>query len=260
MLRAASVAAAAVLALAACSTKHVSLMGEYRFRDTAEENYQAGVELLQSSSFPEAQKFFEHVRTRFPFSRYAALADLRLADLKFAQQSWAEAAEAYAQFAQLRPTHEEVDYAEFRHALSYLRDGPSDFALFPPPHEKDQRQVQRAATAFASFLEKHPDSKYAPEARQRLAGANAQLAAHEWYVAEYYFKRKRWPGAAARYETLVDKYPGSRHEPEALLKLAQAALHMDEKHRARSALQRLVVKHPDDPRRGRAEGMLAGLR
>jgi len=259
-MRRPALALAALLALSACKTKHVSFTGEVKFAATAEENYKAGVELIEDKSYPEAQKFLEYVKTKYPFSKYAALAELRLADAKFAQQLYPEAVEAYLQFVQLHPTHEEVDYAEFRAGLAHNRDAPSDFVLFPPAHEKDQRQLERAAAVLSKFLEKHPKSKYADEARKILASAQAKLAEHEWYVAEYYFKRKRWAGAADRYEALVEKYPGTRREPEALLKLAQAAIHLDEKHRARTALQKLIVKHPEDPRRVEAEKRLAQLR
>jgi outer membrane protein assembly factor BamD len=252
-------AAALLATLAACS-KHVSFSGEAKLRPTAEENYQAGLELLKEESWPDAQKFFEYVRTKFPFTKYAALSDLRVADAKFGQEQYAEAADAYAQFIQLHPSHPDVDYAAFRIGEAHLRDAPSDFALFPPSHEKDQRQVKKAADAFRRFLEQHPDSKLAPQAKKHLAEAEGRLAAHEWYVAEYYFKHRRWAGAAGRYETLVERYPGSRNEPEALLKLARAYVELEEKHRARTALQKLIVKHPEDRRRPEAERLLASLR
>jgi outer membrane protein assembly factor BamD len=255
-----ALALAALVALSACKTKHVSFTGEIRFKPSAEENYQAGVELIQDKSYPESEKFFEYVKTKFPFSKYAALSELRLADAKFAQDRFPEAVEAYEQFVKLHPTHEDVDYARFRAGLAHFKDSPSNFVLFPPAHEKDQRQLEKAAAALTLFLEKHPNSRYAPEGRKVLTQANARLAEHEWYVAEYYFKRKRWAGAAGRYEALVDKFPGTPHEAEALLKLAQAALALDEKHRARTALQRLIVKHPQDPRRAEAEKRLAELR
>ncbi len=255
-----AVLVAALFAAAACSSKHVTLGGQIKTRPTAEENYATGVELAKKQSWPEAQQFFEYVKTKFPFSKEAALADLRIADLKFSQHLWAEAVEAYGKFVQLHPSHEEVDYAEFRMAESFFRDAPGEFVLFPPAHEKDQRQTERAAAGLAGFLEKHPSSKHVPQAKKLLAEASARLARREWYVAEFYFKRKRWAGAAGRYEALVDKYPGSANEVEALMKLAQAAVHLDEKHRARTALQKLIVRHPEDPRRGEAEKLLAGLR
>ncbi len=253
-------ALAAVLALAACSTKYVSLGGDVKYKDSAEGNYDAGVELLKHDSFPEAAKFFEYVKTKYPFSKYAALCDLRLADAKFDQSAWVEAAEAYSQFVQLHPTHEEVDYAEYRVGLSYFKDAPSDFVLFPPAFEKDLHQLVKAKAALEKFLKDRPASKLAPDAKKILAEAQGRLAAHEWYVGEYYFKHQRWAGAAGRYQGLVEKFPGSKHESEALLRLARSYLAMDEKHRARSALQKLVVEHPQDPRRKEAEGLLAQLR
>ncbi len=58
----------------------------------------------------------------------------------------------------------------------------------------------------------------------------------------------------------MDKYPGSPHESEALMKLAHAYIAMNEKFRARTALQKLIVKHPDDHRRAEAEKLRASLR
>jgi outer membrane protein assembly factor BamD len=253
--------AAALLSLSACGGKHVSFSGTAKFGASAEEDYQAGVELMKDGAYQDAQKFFENVKKKYPFStRWVALSDLRLADLKFDQKLWVEAIEAYRDFVRLHPNHEDVDYAEYRVGMAQLEDAPGDFALFPPAYEKDQRQVQAAATTLRSFLEKHPDSKYAPDAKKLLGNAEGRLAAHEWYVAEFYYKRQKWAGAAGRYQALVDRYPGSRHEPEALLKLADACLRLDEKHRARTALQKLIVSHPQDPHRAEAEQLLAKLR
>ncbi len=258
MLR--TVALASLLALVACGSKHVTFTGKLKYGDTPEANYEAGVDELKGGNYSEAVKFFEYVKTKYPFSKYAPLSELRLADLKFKQDRFTEAADAYQQFVTLHPAHEEVDYADFRVGLSYLKDAPGEFALFPPSYEKDQRQVEKAAKALRHFVETRSDSKYLPEAKKLLADAEGRLAAHEWYVGEYYYKRGRWAGAAGRYEALVDKYPGSRHEPDALMKLAHAYVEMDEKHRARTALQRLIVKHPDDRRRPEAEKLLASLR
>jgi outer membrane protein assembly factor BamD len=250
----------ALAALAGCASKNVTFTGQLKYKQSAEENYQAALEETKDENWVEAVKFFEYVKTKYPYSKYAALSELRLADLKYDQGRYVEAAEAYQQFVQLRPTHEDVEYAQYRVGLSYLKDAPSDFALFPPSHEKDQRQVEKAVTALRDFVQTHPDSKHLPEAKKHLSDAEARLAAHEWYVAEFYYKRSRWAGAAGRYETLVERYPGSRYEPDALWKLAHAYQALDEKYRARTALQKLIAKHPQDSRRVEAEKLLAELR
>ena len=252
--------AAAVVFLAGCPSKHTTLSGQLKYGKSAEENYENGLDELKSGHEVEGVRFFEHVRLKYPFSKFATLAELRLADAKFDQERYLEAAEAYAQFVQLHPTHEEVEYAEFRAGLAHLKEAPADFVLFPAAYERDQRQVQKAAESLATFVGTHPKSKYHEEATKLLADARGRLAAHEWYAAEFYWKRSRWAGAAQRYEALVERFPGAAQEPEALLKLAQACVKMDEKHRARTALQKLIVKHPQDPLRPQAEKLLAALR
>jgi outer membrane protein assembly factor BamD len=250
----------AAAALLACGTSRVSLSGDLRYGKSAEENYNAGVAEAKDGNHAEAIKFFEHVRTKFPFSKYAALSELRLADVKFDEGRWAEAAEAYKEFVKLRPSHEQADEAAYKVGLAYWKDAPSTFKLFPPSHGKDQQAVRDAVTALQNFPEKYPQSKHRAEAEKILAQARGRLAEHEWYVAEFYAKRGHWAGAAGRLETLTKKYPNSSHDVDALLRLAEAYEKLDEKFRAQQALQQLIVKHPQSPRRADAERLLARLR
>jgi outer membrane protein assembly factor BamD len=260
-MRTAATALALAGALAAgCGSSRVSVTGEVRYGKTAEENYQAGVEEMRSESWAEATKFLEHVRTKYPFSRYAALAELRLADIKVEQDRLLEAAEAYASFVRMHPTHEEADYAAFREARVLFQDAPTDFLLFPPAHERELKGLRDAAARLEAFPRKYPESKHRPEAEKLLREAQGRLAEHEWYAAEFYAKRGHWAGAAGRYETLVRAYPGSKREAEALWRMADAYEQLMDRFKARQALQRLIATHPEDPRRPQAEQRLAALR
>jgi outer membrane protein assembly factor BamD len=246
-----------VLLLAlACS--HVA--GEVTYGRSAEEDYRSGEKALEDRAFLSATRYFEHVRNKYPFSRYAALAELRVADVKFEEEQWTQAAEAYQAFVRLHPSHDQVDYAAFRAGLAYWRDGPSQFALFPATYERDQTAVRDALKALRGFAKKYPESKYRPEAEEIVARATEQLADHEWYASEFYAKRKHWGAVALRLETFVKEFPGSPREPEALLRLARAYVNLDERYRAQQALQQLIVKHPQDARRAEAESLLASLR
>ena len=244
----------------ACASSRVTLTGELKYGKSGEEDYQAGQEELKERNYVEATKFFEHVRTKYPFSKYAALADLRIADARFDQGHYLEAAEAYQQFVKLHPTHEQADYAAYRVGFSHFKDAPGDFLLFPPTYEKDQVQVRDAAKSLAEFVRSYPDSRYRPEAEKLLAQTRARLAEHEWYVADFYAKRHHLAGAAGRLETLLREYPGSPHEPAALFQLAEIYIKLDERYRAQQKLQELIVKYPQDARHAQAEGLLASLR
>jgi len=252
--------ALAVLPLLACATSHVSATGEVKYGQTPEEDYQAGLEEIGLSEWGVAQKLLEHVRTKYPFSKYAALAELRLADAKFKQERYLEAAEAYEGFVKLHPTHEEADTAAFRVVLSHFKNSPTDFFVLPSSIEKDQKELKASAESAKAFLKARPGTKHQAEAEQILEETQGRLAAHEWYVAEFYYKRAHWAGAAGRLETIVKEYPGTRREPEALLLLARCYLAQQEGFRAQQALQKFLARHPEDARRPEAEALLAGLR
>ncbi len=250
----------ALVPLLACSSSRVSFTGEIKYAKTAEENYEAGVDEMKHENWVEAHKFYEHVRTKYPFSKYAALSELRQADAKFQQNRLGEAADAYTAFVTAHPIHEEADYAAFRAAKARSDDAPGEFILFPPTYEKDQKALRAATELLVAFLKDRPGATQIPEARAMLAVAQKRLADHEAYVAEFYWKRERWAGAAMRYEGLVRDYPGAPQEPLALLRMGQAYARLDEKFRAQQALQKLIARHPLDPRRAEAEKLLGQLR
>ena len=247
---------AALLASSACAKKAPAV----KYESQAEQEYMTGVAFLDERDFADAQKVLERVRTKYPYSKFGALAELRLADLRFAQQKFIEAAEAYSTFVKIHPSSPEVDYAAYRSALARWNDAPTDFFLFPPVYERDMAQLQKAADGLASFLEKFPNSKYAPDAREKLSKARDTLAARDWYAADFYQQREKWQGAALRYERILKDYPGSAREPEALWQLADCYVKLSERYKAQRTLQTLIITYPTSSKRGSAEKLLAELR
>ncbi len=249
-------ALAAVLLASACAKKAPKV----KYESQAEEDYTLGVAELEDRNWPDAQRMLERVRTKYPYSKYGTLAELRLADLRYDQGKFVESADAYSTFVKIHPSSPDVDYAAYRAALSRWNEAPSEFFLFPPVHERDLDQVAKAANGLAQFVEKYPTSKYAPDAREKLAKANGILAERDWYAFEFYKKRERWQGAAFRLEAMIKNYPGTPREPDALLELADVYVKLSERFKAQQALQQLIVKYPESKQRKSAEKLLAELR
>ena len=103
--------------------------GPLSYSSTARRNYDAGMRELDSENCLEAVRYFEHTKRRFPYSRYAALAELRMADCDYVQQKYVEAIAGYRQFIRFHPTHEDVPYATFRIALSNYRQVPTEWFI-----------------------------------------------------------------------------------------------------------------------------------
>lgn len=214
---------------------------------TAKQNYDKGLDELKDEDYSEAQKYFQFVRAKFPFSKYAALAELALADTSFARGNYTEAVDAYKQFIRLHPTHEKtVDgYAAFKVGECYFKDMPEDVWLLPPSYEKDQSSVSDALREIDDFTKKYPDSPYVKRALDLRREVLKQLVDHEVYVARFYLDRDHPKAAAMRIEGAIRRYPGSGREPELLVTLGQTYLHMGDPARARDTFQRVVHDYPE---------------
>jgi len=247
-------------ALPACHTKYTTLSGSLKLGSTPEENFERGVSELKDRNYAEALRFFEYVKAKYPFSAVSVLADLRLADVKFAQSQYLEAADDYERFAKDHPSSDQNDYAKYRAGLSHLKAGPGDFFMFPPVEEKDQHETEKAVAALREFVKTWPDSKYIEDGRKSLAHGEEILAKREMYAGDYYYKRKYWAGAAGRYKGLADEYPATSQAEPALVKLAKSYLQMNEKFHARQALQQLITRYPESRGRDDAEKLLESLR
>ncbi len=253
-----------VLALAAahlaCATKHTTATGTLRMGKTPEQNYQYGVDEMNAKNYAEASRFFELVKAKYPFSPVSMACDLRLADVKFLQERFPEAATAYEDFVRDHPSSADLEYAQFRAGVAHWKSVPPDFFLLPPIQEKDLSDADKAVVLLREFVKQHPGSKWLDDAKKYLGQAESLVARREMFVGDFYFKSEHWAGAAGRYRGLVDSYPDSKLAEPALLRLAESYAKMGENHQARQTLQRLITQHPRSHQRAEAEKLLESLR
>jgi len=222
---------------------------------TAKQNYEKGMVELKDENFPEAQKYFQFVKQKFPFSKFAVLAELAIADTQFARGNYTEAVDSYKTFIRLHPTHEKVEegYAAFKVGECYYKDMPDDIWLLPPSYEKDQSAVTDALRELDDFRKKYPDSKYQKDAEPLRKEVLKRLVDHEVYIARFYLNRDHTKAAANRLQGAIRKFPGSGREPELLFALGQTYLQMGDALRSRDTFARVVSEFPTAPQARRSE-------
>jgi outer membrane protein assembly factor BamD len=200
---------------------------------------------LKEENYGEASRYFSFVKQKFPFSKYAVLAELAMADTQFERGSYQEAIDAYKSFARLHPTHEKVEdgYVAFKIAEAYVKDMPEDWFLVPPPAEKDQSAVRDAYRELSDFLDKYPDSKYMTQARKFRLEVVGRLIDHELYVARFYLDQGFPKAAILRIDGALHRYPDSGREAELLLVLGQTQLEMGNPQGARQTFERVLREY-----------------
>jgi len=242
----------ATLVVAGCKT----ITTEVDFASDAKTNLARGNEALKNHSYAEAEKYFDYVRTKYPFIDASKEAELRLADVDFEREQFTEARDRYTNFAKLHPTHPKADYAAFRAAVCHYKQMPGDFFLIPPSYEKEQVAIRNTLTSMEEFVKNYPLSSYVPEAKKIINEVARRLAQHEMYVADFYQKRGRWAAVVGRLENVVNKYPGVGYDERALFRLHEAYLKVNNPERAQEVLKKIIERFPGTEAAERAKKML----
>ncbi len=231
------------------------------FQVSAERNYERGMESLDEERWEEAAAYFQFIGANFPYSRYAVLAELRLADAQLGAGENRTAIEGYRSFLTLHPTHEKArdGYVAYRMALAYAELLPGDWLLAPPSYERDLEPAVHAHRHLSRFVRQYDDSPYMDDARELLAKVNLHLARHEWYVANFYWDRGEPMGTVIRLRRLLERHAETELDGDALWLLGRAYVEVEMHDRARRTWQRLVDEHPDHDKVTAAQEELASL-
>ena len=228
----------------------------------AEKAYNRGLQERKDKNYLEAVRYFEYVRNNFPYSQFAGLSELAIADMSFDREDWSTAATQYLDFVKSHPSHPKADYAAFRAGLARWEDKPSDLWLLPPSSEKDQGPLRAALDALQRFVLSYPRSEYVPRARDLIADTRERLARHEQYVADFYWKRNAWKGAAGRLVGLADNYGdlrGGKVRTDSLWRAGEAYRNLKDTANERKVLQRLVQEAPNGEHARDAQARLRQL-
>lgn len=208
-----------LLALASCaSTPPVEM--DFADVPSAEELYREGLEHLEQKrtllffhtrEYNEAIESFQDVIDNYPYSDYAVLSELKIADAYFEQDKYEEALSYYRDFADLHPDHEQVPYTIYRSALCHYEKshGPS----------RDQTATEQSLDQLDRLLERYPLSTHAEQAEGMWRELRQRLARHSMMIGDFYMDREEYQSAADRFRSVLNEYPGLGLDAEALYKL-----------------------------------------
>jgi outer membrane protein assembly factor BamD len=189
--------------------------------ESAEELAEKGMESFEEEDYSDALKAFNTLKERYPYSRYAILAELKVADAHFYREEYPEAIGAYEDFVQLHPKNEAIPYVKYQIGVCYYEQMLSI--------DRDQTPTRLAILSFERLLKEHYDSAYASEATKKINDCRKLLAEHELYVGRFYYKSKHYSAALGRFEGVLTGYmdvlpPNTQREVERLIISCKAKL------------------------------------
>ncbi len=172
-----------------------------------------GMEEFERGKFGNSIKRFEKLKDWYPFSKYAILAELKIADAHYALQEYAEAVMAYEEFENLHPRNEAIPYAIYQIGICYFEQVDTI--------DRDQTATKEALSTFRRLIKQFPHDPYANLARAKIRTCLKSLAANEFHIGLYYFKTKHYEGALNRFKSVIANYPDAGVHYQALQYIAQ---------------------------------------
>jgi outer membrane protein assembly factor BamD len=174
---------------------------------------QDGIEAYEKGRYSDAIKNFEQLKDWYPFSKYAILAELKIADSHYHLEQYAEAVMAYEEFEQLHPRNEATPYVIYQIGRCYYNQIDTI--------DRDQEPARKALEVFRRLNRQYPQASYAKQAQTHISICLQNLAAHDFYVGRFYFKSKHYKAALSRFMAVVTRYPDVGVHHQALNYIAQ---------------------------------------
>jgi len=179
---------------------------------------------MEAENYQKSIKLYETLEARYPFGEYAAQAQLDIAYVYYKNSDPEAAIAATDRFIKIHPRHANVDYAYYLKGLVNFNRSIGFIERFLPT-DVSQRNPDNIKVAFENFQElirRFPESKYTPDAKQRILSLKNNLAMYEVHVARFYLKRKAYLAAANRAGHVIKEYQRTPAIPHALKVMQEA--------------------------------------
>jgi outer membrane protein assembly factor BamD len=215
-----AVALAGALVLVACSALEKDPTSKW----DAARLYKEGHNELLAGNYTHARELLEKLESRYPFGRYAQQGQIEIAYSYYKEGETADALDATDRFLKQNPNHPNADYVHYLRGLINFVERPALVGriIGYQVSERDPKAMRDSFEAFKELLARFPDSRYAPDARIRLAYLLNALAGHEVKVADYYYRRGAYLACIDRAQASLRDFSGSASQRPALLLMARS--------------------------------------
>lgn len=194
--------------------------------------------------YEQVRQTLNQIIDNYPYSTYAPLAQLRIADSYFKEGRYLEAAESYDHFIKMYPNDKNIPYAVFMEGRSFLENQKS-WLEGGIPYDIDPTGIYNAYDEFKYIIDNYPESQYAEDAKKYVLQCEKALADHELYIADFYISHDHYEAAISRLKSVYEKYPNSGEVDKALYKLAEVYKKINDPEQYEQTIKLLKQLYPD---------------
>ena len=214
-----------------------------------EEIYDKAHASMTGGNWSQAELNFRKLIAQYPYGPYTEQALMETAYAQYKSGKMEDAVSTIDRFLRTYPTQRNVPYMYY---LRGLANSQRDTVFLQKawrldPSRRDLGTPQQAYSDFNLLTERYPNSRYAADARQRMVALRNLFARHDLDTALYYLRRDAWVAAAARAKYLLETYPQSEYQNDAVAVLAEAYTQLGNETLAADARRVLEKNDPQHP-------------
>jgi outer membrane protein assembly factor BamD len=196
-----------------------------------------GGNFVNPPDYEKARELFESVIYEYPTSRYAPLAELRIADTYYEAGEYTTAADEYAQWRKHHVGRPEIPYVIYRVGMAYYHLILSQ--------DRDQTCTHKALDNFQYLVANYPENEYTKAIGEKMSILEVRLARHEMYVGRFYFRHERWWSAVDRFQVVMENYPRKGFDEEALYYTWRSYRKLDRFDESAETFHKMVENYPN---------------
>jgi len=233
----------------ACSSKKTAVK-DTSFDDPVA-RFEEVNEKINKRDYEKAREILEDIKARDASKEYAAMAEIRIGDTYFEEGEYEAAVNEYRSFLDLHTYHKYAPYAQYQIAMSYYKrisGVDTSYSL-----------AKLALSEFEKLQQQYPRNPYMDITDKRIKLCKDTLAGYELYVGKFYLQKGSYTAAAERFTNLLQLYPDSSAEPEALYHLGLAYKNTGENQKAIDILTTLNEKYPTIKLSQQAKDLIVSL-
>ncbi|WP_449467527.1 outer membrane protein assembly factor BamD [Stenotrophomonas humi] len=205
--------------------------------------------LMEGGNWSGAENSFKRLIAQYPYGPYTEQAMIESAYAQYKAGKNDDAVSSIDRFIRTYPTHRNIAYMYY---LRGLANGNRDTVFLRrvwslDPSRRDLSTPRQAYADFNIVADRYPNSRYAADARQRMVILRDIFAQHELDDGLYYARRGAWVSAAGRANYLLETYPQSAFQYDAVALLGEAYTHLGNKTLADDARRVLELNQPEHP-------------
>ncbi len=196
-----------------------------------------------------ASETFNRLIAQYPYGAYTEQALMEQAYAEYKAGKHDDSVSTIDRFIRTYPTHQNIAYMYYLRGLSNMARNTVFLskAFKLDMSNRDLQSPQQAYNDFSTVATRYPNSRYSADARQRMIFLRNEFARFELNNGLYYLGRSAWVAAADRGIYLLETYPQSEYQNDAVALLAESYTRMGNTVLAADARRVLEQNDPKHP-------------